>query len=247
MDDSRFETTSGIIDYLLGKKNLGLGLDFGATYEVSDRLMVSAAITDIGYIKWKRDVTNLKTKNQFEFSGLNMLDVLNGTKTFEEVGNEMLDSLKNSFTVTDSNNQFTTWLPVGITLGGSYKLTRSFNVGLLSYTRIISHQLREYVTLSANLNLGNAFSTSLSYTAGNHRYDNLGAGLSFRTGIFQFYILADRIPMTWNKIKTENSNLPIPSVWNTVNLRFGMNLAFGNKVKKKDDKPMVVVEEYLKK
>ena len=241
-DDSRFDTSSGIIDFVTGKKNMGLGLDIGATYDVTAKFVVSAAITDLGYIKWKKDVTNFQIKSQYEFSGLNMIDVLNGTKTFDEVGKAELDTLKDSFKVTDSNNTFTTYLPVGVSLGGNYKLTKSFSVGLLSYSRFIGKQLKEAVTLSGNLNLGNAFSTTLTYTIANQRFDNLGAGIAFRPGIFQFYLLADRIPVMWNNIKVDNSTFPIPTSLNTINLRMGMNLAFGNKVKKKADKPMLKAE-----
>ena len=242
-DDNRFKTTRGSTDFILGKKNIGLGLDIGATYDISDKLVVSAAITDIGFIKWKKDVSNIQAKSRFEFSGLNMLDVFNGTKTFEELGKEMLDSLKNSFIVTDSNVPFITYLPFGMTLGGSYNLTSRFSLGLLSYSRVIGKQMRESLTLSANVNLSNALSTSLSYTVANHRFDNLGAGLAFRAGIFQFYLLADRIPVMWNKIIVDNkSTIPLPTNWNTINLRLGMNLAFGNTIRKKDDKPMVLVE-----
>jgi hypothetical protein len=98
------------------------------------------------------------------------------------------------------------------------------------------------LTLSANLNLGNAFSTSIAYTAANYRYDNLGLGLAFRPGFFQFYALADRIPVTWNRILYEGKNIVLPESWNTMHLRFGMNLVFGNKARRKVDKPMVLVQ-----
>ena len=241
-DDNRFKTTSGIRDFFSGKKNMGLGLDIGATYDVTERIVVSAAITDLGFIRWKKDVTNLKASNQFEFSGLNMVDVVNGTKTIDEVGTDVLDSLKNAFVVSKSKAPFTTYLPFGISFAGSYSVTKNFSVGLLSYSRIISKQIREALTLSANLNLGNAFSTSISYTAENHRYDNLGAGVAFRAGIIQFYLLSDRIPIVWNRITDDNSNVIIPANWNTFNLRLGMNIVFGNRVKEKNDKPMVLVE-----
>lgn len=241
-DNKRFDKGSGVADFLLGKKNMGLGLDIGATYDISDKIVISAAITDLGFIKWKKDVTNLQAESQFEFSGLNMLNVFNGTMTFDSLANQMLDSLKNSFKVSDSNDPFTTWLPFGVTIGGSYNLTKRFSLGLLSYSRVIGKQIRESLTLSANVNLGNALSTSLSYTVANHRFDNLGAGLAFRAGIFQFYMLADRIPVMWNKIKIDNSTIPLPTSWNTINLRLGMNLAFGNRIRKKDDKPMVLIE-----
>lgn len=241
-DDSRFDSASGVVSFLSGKKNIGLGMDIGATYDISQKLVVSASITDLGFIKWKKDVTNLEADSQFEFSGLNLLDVANGTKTFDELGQEMLDSLKDSFTVSRVNDPFTTWLPFGVSLGGSYNLSKNFSLGLLSYSRVIGKQFRESVTLSANVNLGNALSTTLAYTVANHRFDNLGAGLAFRAGVVQFYFIADRIPVVWNKIISDNSTILLPTSWNTVNFRLGMNLAFGNRIKKKDDKPMVLVE-----
>jgi hypothetical protein len=240
-DNNRFEENNELLRFLSGKKNVGFGFDFGATYAVTQRIMVSAALTDFGFIRWKKDLTNLRANSQFMFSGLNMTDVLSGEKTINEVRDDILDSLKNSFNIIDSNNPFTTFLPFGISMGGSYSLSDKFSIGVLSYSRFIGKQMREALTFSANVNLGNAFSTSLSYTAANHRFDNLGAGLSFRTGFFQFYILTDRIPISWNKIIIDNgkSKILLPSTWNTVNLRFGMNLVFGNRIKEKHDKPML--------
>jgi hypothetical protein len=240
-DDSSFDTWRGRKKFFLETGNSGLGLDLGATYDITDRIVVSAAVTDIGYIKWKKDVTNLKAEGQFEFSGLSMVDVLKGTKTLKEAGDEMLDSLKNAFVVSETSDPFTTWLPVGVTFGGSFNLTRDLSLGLLSYSRFIGKQVKEALTLSANVNIGNALSTSVSYTLSNHRADNLGAGISFRAGVVQIYMLADRIPMTWNKIKGDNTVI-LPANWNTISLRLGLNLVFGNRIGKKDDIPMVEVQ-----
>jgi hypothetical protein len=242
-DDSGFDGVNSIVNYLLETQNLGLGLDIGAEYKINEKFKVSAAITDLGYIKWKKDVSNLKAKSEFVFSGIDMLDVYNGTMTFDSLGQVLLDSLKNSFYLADSKSPFTTYLPMGVTLGGSYNLTKNFSVGLLSHTKFIGSQVREAITLSANLNIRNVFSTTLAYTAMNHRYDNLGFGIAFKPGWFQFYLLADRIPVTWNKIVSEDSNIPLPASWNTVNLRLGMNLTFGNRVEKKKDKPMIIVKD----
>jgi len=241
-DNTIFDTFKSTLDFMLGKKNTGLGIDIGATYDISDKLKVSASLTDIGFIKWKRYVSNLQAKSQFEFSGLNMTDVISGTITIDSLIAQVTDSLQNSFKVSNSNDPFTTGLPFGVTLGGSYNVTKSFSVGILSYSRFIGKQIKESLTLSANLNLSNAFSTSLSYTMANHRFDNLGFGLAFRPGITQFYFIADRIPVTWNKVIIDGSTIPLPTSWNTINLRLGMNLTFGNRVKKKNDKPMIIVE-----
>jgi Family of unknown function (DUF5723) len=241
-DNNRFKTSSGITDFLSGKKNMGLGMDIGATYDLTDRIVLSASLTDLGFIRWNKDVTNLKANNHFEFSGLNMLDYINGTKTLEEIGNNMLDSLKNAFVVSKTKTSFTTYLPFGISLGGSYNVTKQISVGLLSYSRIIEKQFREALTLSANINLGSSLSTSLSYTAENYQYDNFGAGLAFRAGVTQFYLVSDRIPITWNRISDKSNSFILPANWNTINLRLGMNLVFGNKSREKSDRPMIMVE-----
>jgi hypothetical protein len=242
-DETRFEGAKNIINYLLETQNLGFGIDIGAEYRITDKLKVSAAVTDLGYIKWKKDISNLKAKSEFVFSGIDMLDVYNGTMTLDSLGEELLDSLKNSFYLSETKSAFTTYLPFGVTFGGSYSLTKNFSVGLLSYTKFIGSQIREALTVSANLNIRSVFSTTIAYTAMNHRYDNLGFGIAFKPGCFQIYMLADRIPMTWNKIVSEGSTYPLPSSWNTIHLRLGMNLVFGNNVEKKNDKPMILIKE----
>ncbi len=226
--------------FYLNTGNFGLGLDLGAVYQLTDNISISASITDLGYIKWKDDVTTLRANSQFKFNGLNVTDVVNGTKTFDKLGQDILDSLKNSFTISKGNKPFKTTLPVGFSVGGSFNLSKSVSFGILSHSIISGKKIREALTLSANVNLGNILSTSICYTAENSRFDNLGAGLAFRLGIVQLYLIADRIPLSWNKINTDNGSIFLPYSWNTINMRVGLNLVFGNKSKKKSDKPMLV-------
>lgn len=240
-DDERFKHTNGITDFFTGKKNFGLGIDIGATYELNERVVLSASFTDLGFIRWKKDVTKLSANNTFEFSGLNMVDYFNGSKTMDEIGQDMVDSLKDAFQLSKSNSPFVTYLPFGFSVGGSFSVTKQFSVGLLSYSRIIEKQVREAVTVSANLNLGNVFSTTLCYTASNQRYNNLGAGFAVRAGVTQFYLVSDRIPVMWNRLKSDHNTYVLPDSWNTINLRFGMILVFGNKVREKKDVPMIQV------
>lgn len=257
--DSQFEETTDIISYILKPGNMGLGLDLGAEYSFGDRLRASAAVTDLGFIRWKRDITNLDAKSQFDFSGIDITDIYERDISFDSLMAELGDSLMRSFSSSQDDTPFSTSLPFGLTVGGSFDITKNLTLGVLSYTRFIGKQVKEALTLSANVNMGNAFSTTLAYTAANHRYDNIGLGFAFRPGWFQFYFLADRIPVTWNRITSDDfdmpapveyvfgdNSIPVPSSWNTIHFRFGMNLAFGNKLKKKNDKPMVVIPEQLK-
>ncbi|HUX97540.1 MAG TPA: DUF5723 family protein [Bacteroidales bacterium] len=226
-------------------ENKGLGIDIGATYKLlNDKVLVSASLTDIGYIRWKHNVTNLTTKGNFVFDGLDMSDVVGGDEDIADVGDRLLDSLKNAYVLTKTGDPFTSWMAPGITIGGSYNLNKNISFGLLSYSRFIGKQVRESLTFSANMNLSNTFSLSLGYSLQNHRADNFGAGIAFRASIFQFYLISDRIPVKWDRVKLEdNSTIIVPANWNTLSLRMGMNLTFGNKVRKKDDKPMIQNEQ----
>lgn len=241
-DDKKLNSAQGVRNFISGRRNVGMGLDIGAVYNITDRLVISAALTDLGFIRWKKDITTLNADNTFEFSGLNMLDFFNGSKTIDDLGKDMLDSLKNAFVVSDTKSPFTTFLPFSISFGGSYNITSQFSVGLLSSSRVAGGQIREALTLSGNLSFANAFSATLCYTAENHQYDNLGAGLAFRAGVTQFYLVTDRIPVMWNKIKESKSTFILPANWNTFNLRLGMNLVFGNRSREKNDRPMILVE-----
>jgi hypothetical protein len=241
-DSQRFKTKAGTFNFISGKDNLGLGLDIGATYDITRKLLVSASVTDIGFINWKKDVTNLSVKGNFEFGGLNVTDVIDGTKSFEELGTDLTDSLKRAFHFTRSNNYYKDHLRYSVNLGAGYNLTRSVSLGLLYYHKIQNNQAHESLTFSANLNLSNVFSSNLSYNIANYQQNGLGLGIAVRAGIFQIYFLSDRIPVTWNRIKIDKTRtVLLPTNWNVVNLRLGLNLVFGDQ-KKKADKPMLILE-----
>ncbi|HEX2921119.1 MAG TPA: DUF5723 family protein [Bacteroidales bacterium] len=241
IDDFVFDDDN-MLNYmtLKGPKNLGLAFDFGATYKLTRKITLSAAVTDFGFINWKNNTTNLKTDDKYVFNGFDVTEVLNGDKTFDEVAEQLGDSLKNSFSFTETYDPYKTILPMGLNIGGNYAVSKNFSVGVLSSSRIIGRQFRQALTLSGNVKLGNMFSTSLSYSAENHRLDNIGVGMMLKLGWLQFYVLSDNIPIAWNKFESyDNMGNPenkvmLPNNWNTVDLRLGMNLVFGNRKARKE-------------
>ena len=242
--EDRFESVEGIVKEILNTRNKGFGVDFGAVYDITPRLSVSAAVTDIGFMDWEKDITNVKGVSQFTFTGENLQDVYEGSTDFDEIITAYMDSLINSVTFTETSQPFSTKLSYGISAGVNYNLAKSFSLGLLSYTRFIDSRYQEALTLSANLNIRNLFSTSLAFTATNYRRDNIGFGIAFRPGWFQIYAMADRIPLTWGKVlNNESKEIPIPEIWSTAHIRLGMNMCFGNRaISRKLDKPMIEVQ-----
>lgn len=230
IDDERFNDDRELVRFLTNTRNAGFGLDLGAEFAATERLTLSASITDVGFIKWTSDLTNLETTDTIILRGLDLQDVYNGSATFEDVTRSLIDSLKNSFVATNDAKRFTTKLPVGFTIGGKFDLNDKFSVGLLSYTLISDQQVKEAVTLSGNMNLGNYLSATLAYTACNHSYDNLGLGIGVRASVFQFYFLCDRVPLNWKRTGGSGEEIFLPARWNTLHARLGMNLVFGNRM-----------------
>lgn len=227
--DEQFDSSQGVMNFLTNTRNAGFGLDLGAEYAVNDRITLSAAITDVGFIKWKSDLSNLEAYGNVELSGIDFQDVRENTATFDDVTNSLIESVKDAFIFTNVEKRFTTKLPVGFTIGGKYDLNDKFSLGLLSYSRIAGQKVKEALTVSANMNLANSLYTTLAYTVCNNSYNNLGLGLGFRASVFQFYFLFDKIPLSWKKAGTGGGSVSLPANWNTLHARFGMNLVFGNR------------------
>lgn len=232
IDNERFDTSDGIKKFLTNTGNAGFGLDLGAEYSLTDRIVLSAAVTDIGFIKWKTDISNLEAHGNIQLSGLDFADIYDETTTIDELAKNMIDSLVNAMYVAENSRSFTTKLPVGLAIGGKYCLNDKFSFGLLSYSRLTGQQIKEALTISANMNLGSILSTSLTYTACNNNYSNLGFGLAVRALYAQFYFLVDRIPLSWKEAGTGDNSYRLPANWNTLHSSFGMNLVFGNKAKR---------------
>lgn len=228
------------LDILLNGKNAGFGIDLGATYDLMPDVTLSASIVDLGFISWKDGVNNLTSKGSFDFDGLDLTDVFADEQSFDDLAQEYLDSLVDNMDLDPTYDSYTTFLPAKVFIGASYKIAEPLSVGLLSRTTFIDRSVRQAVTLSANAYLANFFSLTAAYTAANKSFDHLGFGMGLRGGPLQFYLVTDHIPVSWNKIVADGSEVPMPTSLKTINLRFGFNLMFGNNLKKKRDTPMLV-------
>jgi hypothetical protein len=232
-DNARFDDDRNIIKYLTTMANPGLGIDVGAEYRFNDRFAVSAAVTDLGFIKWSRDRQDITVNTTFDFNGLTMQDVYDESLDFGELLNWTLDTLQNAAVLDKTAPAYTYSLPATVTAAFSYTPVKFFTAGLLSRTRFEGRQAHQALTLSGNFNFGNVFSTTLAYTAANRRYDNLGFGFAIRGGFTQFFALVDNVPVRFTSVTHDGKNYRIPENWSTVHARFGLNLVFGNKQKEK--------------
>lgn len=220
---------------LLNFSNPGFAIDFGAVYEHNEAWSFSAAINDLGFIRWGGDLNSFTADGKFKFDGLN-IDASN----IDSIGNatdEIIDSLKNAVNLTHGNKGFSTGLGPKLYIGAKYNVNHYFSLGALSRTVFAKNDFRQEFNVSANINLYHLLSTSINYTFALNGANTIGLGLALRGGPFQFYIAMDYLPYTFYKDLTIVSSDPdsgdvteipfTPTKLDNFNMMFGVNLIFG--------------------
>lgn len=204
-------------------RNRGMGLSFGATYQVLPKLVLSASVVDIGYIDWKDNVKNYKTANpsqKVEFYGLDFKDYFNDSTNINQSIQHMLDTFTDKFKLTESYQEYRTTLPATFYLGANFWLTKRHNFGLLFYGNYYQKKLNPAFTLSYNGKLTKILGISVSYSMINRSFVNGGVGLTLNGSAFQYYLVADN---ALGIITYRNAS--------TIDLRTGINFTFLRKDK----------------
>ncbi len=225
-----YNSRENIFHYLVNPDNPGFAFDVGARYRFNDRFMVAASVLDLGMIRWKRDVSNLISRGEFVFSGLDASPVFDvyDTTTLEDVADNLLDSLEAVFKPQVAHDAYTTTLAPKLYVGGTFNLTPSLSLGLLSRSEFRVKNVLQSFTFTANAAVKRWLNFSLSYTYSNHTFNNVGVGLSLRGGPIQFYVMSDYA-----------LGLLYPDTSRSVGAWFGLNLIFGCRERVMDDLPLI--------
>jgi len=205
---------SNVASSIISTKNMGFGIDVGATYQFNDKFKFFASITDLGFISWRNNTKNLSQSGTFEFSGLSLDSVWTDSNVDE--AEELVDSLSDFFTFSETDTKYATYLNTNIFLGATYELIPEINFGLLSKTFFYDRKLHQAITLSANFKPTKWLTGSLSYSMINREYKNIGLGFGVKGGPVQFYFVTDYLNAAFNPKNTKN-----------LGAQFGLNLYFG--------------------
>jgi hypothetical protein len=204
------------VGYALNMKNRGLAVDFGVTYSPINNLKIHASVTDLGYIRWSDQVTNLRAKGEFDFAGLNLTDLLDDSV---DMGNLFIDSLFRLMDIQLSHREYKTVIPLNVFLGGSYQLTDHISFGAVYHGRRWFDEFTSSVTVSANINK-RGFGAVVSYTAMKGNLNNLGYGIALKIGGVQTFFVNDHL-----------LDLIFPHKAREVSIRFGANFILGREKK----------------
>ncbi len=159
------EDENGLVDDVdfdsgqLGVSGGGVGIDLGVTYEPIEHLVVSAAVTDLGFITWNKKHSHKGTpKSDVVFEGFHGIGnddyVKDGvTKTVDDQVDDLMDDLKTIYQFeTEEASKRTTGLAPTILVGGEYQLLNNrISAGLVYSTTF--YPGRAHTRLMASLNL----------------------------------------------------------------------------------------------
>jgi hypothetical protein len=235
--DDDFDIEKDYKDYL---KNNGIALDLGATYKVTDKLTVGASMLDLGGINWRNNnygYTLSGDSANYTFSGIDLNQLVNNNQDYLQ---EELDSVAKNFEPRDGViANYRTPLPTKMYFTAQYDLKHKFSVSGLFFLEKFRSRFNPGFSLALHKEIGRLAGVSVSYTATNRDYSNLGLGFNLNLGFFQFYLTGDNLlqaPLSYvangGSFKEFAYNLQF------FNVRTGLNFVFGRtKEQEKSQRP----------
>ena len=205
------------INYILKNfKNFGAAIDLGAELTLlDDRLRVSAAVVDLGFIKWSPNThVAADAYADFYFKGVNF-------DTEETDSNSEFELCMQKVT----KGGYSTRLNCSVNLGAEYNVLEDrIGFGLLSHTEFCQTATISELTASVNFRPSNWFSATVSHTLLNrNRLGIFGLALNLHPRGLNFFVGADYIPTKMVKHK----EVSVPYNLKSFNMYLGLGFNLG--------------------
>lgn len=228
----------GGIEYnSFGLAGFGMAFDLGATYDMSrfvDGLRLSAAVTDLGFIKWTGAAVGKMPGRAWEFDGFQDIaidDTQDGydknkiDKQLEDLGDKLLDCL--NFEKESKKGADTKALHATLTIGAEYDMPfyKRLSAGFLFTQRMAGCFSWTEGRFSANVKPTGWFNATVSYGASTFG-SSFGWMLNFHPKGYNFFIGSDH-----QFFKITPQFVPVGHL--NTNIQLGINFTFGGKYKGK--------------
>ena len=205
------------INFMLkNARSFGAAIDAGVEFNLlNDHLRVSAAVTDLGFIKWyKKSHVTAEANADFNFNGINL--------------NSNEADLNSNFDATWSSTPakgYVTRLNCSMNVGVEYTILRNrISFGLLSHTEFCNSMSYTELTASVNFRPLNWLSATLSHTFLNrNKLGVFGFALNIHPSAINIFVGADYIDLKMVSYK----GMPIPRNMKSINVYAGIGFNLG--------------------
>ena len=198
-----------------GLGGFGLAFDLGGVYKINNDFTVSAALLDLGFIKWSNNMVAVNGGEEFVFNGFHDVAVNedHGGSTVSMQGDKYSDQLADFANLQDKGDEGgrTTGIGATLNLGCEYTLPvyRKITFGVLSSTRFRGDYSWTEARVSANWTPLKWIDGGVNMAFGSYR-NSFGWVLNFHPKGYNFYVGMDH---TLGKVSKEfiplNSNAAV--------------------------------------
>jgi hypothetical protein len=205
LDFSRFSMNNAF-------KSYGAAIDLGAEAKLfGQRLKISAAVNDLGFIKWNR-VNNIIADMDditYEFRGIN-LDT-NEAEMVEPDGGIVFRQ--------QEAQGYTRRLNTTLNIGAEYNFFKNLiGIGVLSHTRFSGKNAYSELTLTGTVRPGKWFTAAVSHSLIQNKIGVLGLALNFHPRGINFFLGFDYVPTQMARI----DGVPVPQRLKSFNTYLGL-------------------------
>lgn len=206
-----------------GVAGYGAGIDLGASYRLTDKITLSAALLDFGFISWGKGVYGVADGN-FDFDGFDLAvgENTTGTPSLSDQFDSMTNDLEELIHFREQGAKSrTSMLRSTLNIGGEYELLKNeLSFGLLSSTRFYRPKAYTELTLSANYRPINWFEAALSYSFIHSKFKTYGLALNFSPCWINFFVGSD-----YMLTKVSSEFIPVKS--SAADFYFGISVPLG--------------------
>ena len=198
-----------------GLGGFGLAFDLGGVYKINNDFTVSAALLDLGFIKWSNNMVAVNGGEEFVFNGFHDVAVNEdrGGSTLSMQGDKYSDQLADFANLQDKGDEGgrTTGIGATLNLGCEYTLPvyRKITFGVLSSTRFRGDYSWTEARVSANWTPMKWIDGGVNMAFGSYR-NSFGWVVNFHPKGYNFYVGMDH---TLGKVSKEfiplNSNAAV--------------------------------------
>lgn len=246
IDEFGNDVLGGVSDNIgglfFGNGNFGIGLDFGGTYHLSDKITFTASVLDLGFINYSNEITSYVFVKDFILEDVTYFDPPDGGELnywqgimtdYYNDGQIPMNILQISYNSNRSPKVNTsakyTFYNNGKSENSAFRNVKCYKclsdgsilkseIGIQTYTVFHPDKIGWAITGYYSREFNKYINAKISYTYDNFSMYNIGIGVSTHYKSFNFYATADNL---LNLFNMKDSNYQ--------SFQFGMNFIFQQK------------------